>query len=1222
MGGACPPPPLPGSAAFVLPAAATTAASAAAATAGAFVRRRPASAAAVGGSGGGDGGRLAAAAAAATRVWVVGGGSGGCGGDRGWRALPLRGAVGMCAAGAGDGHQDGAAGEAQDAGAVASSPDAGLPAALDRVSVGTPAEVVVVGAGTPAGDVDDDDSDESDEEDLSWFTTATPSTSTTAVPDDGAVAVAGESADGGAVPAPAAAAPTPAAPVSLDAIDASSRVTLEAGAGWAAVIEVPLPPAEQDAADARDALLSPLHFGTLLEDDRLTTALTAVPGMERPTRVQAAALPVLAAGKDVVIQSHTGTGKTLAFLLPLLEAAAAEVAEEAAGGTGQAPRVGAAIVAPSRELAVQIGREAERLGGPLGVVVSVLIGGANPTRQAEGLKKKPPHLVVGTPGRLAELAGLANAARPGGGGRNDGDSWGGGGGGGAKKTLRLGGVSTLVLDEVDALLSESTRGDVVALLRAVPRGAQRVFASATSDTTAVRTFALAHMTAPTLVRVGAGAGRLPPHLAHVYTVVPPRKRLDAVRRVLYTDPPPLATIVFVDDGRRVGRVVDGLLELGVVAVGLTGEAPKEQRASVLAAFRSGKADVLVATEVGARGLDVPRLSHVVNLDLPTDGDHYVHRAGRCGRAGGVGMVVNVATPESAWVVGKLASAVRVDITAVELRGGGVVPAVRRSKADREPRFRGGEVGEERGGGAGRRTGRGGSALSVGGRGGYTSDRGDRGGYVSERGAGGGRDGGYAPERGGYSTARGVGGGEASRGRGGYTSERGGYSTARGGSSGYASERGGYASERGGYSSARGRGGYTSERGGYSSVGGGGGYASERGGYSSERGGYSSARGGGGGGGGGYASERGGYSTARGGGSPAGGDRPYPRGGSQGYSTAGGVSPASRARFGEAYADARGPDPNNTTAAAGWVGRTARPWEAPRGKARGRGDAAGADRSRRPPAGGGGGDDGVRATRDGGGGGDSAAAASRGPGDADVAGVAAGPAAEARGEQGGPASAGAPPGAPPGGYEVDLEAGLSEEAAEAYHAARRAAHVAAKAARGTDWAASPTPPGAVYASADGGLYIPAAGARKLKPAARAAAARADGDEAAAAAIEAAAADARAGRTRKRKEVKAAAAAVAAKERKRAAKTRARDASAVGKRRVPTGAAADAAAGGGSGGGGGRGGEGGSAAPVPGRKKKHGKVPKRAPLDVGTRARVQQWSTRSHGAYAPAGVSGEP
>lgn len=207
-----------------------------------------------------------------------------------------------------------------------------------------------------------------------------------------------------------------------------------------------------------------------------------------------------------------------------------------------------------------------------------------------------------------------------------------------------------------------------------------MFASATSDTAAVRAFALDHMAEPTLVRVGAGAGRLPPHLSHVYTVVPPRKRLDAVRRVLYTAPPPTATIVFVDDGRRVGRVVDGLADLGVAAVGLTGEAPKEQRAAVLAAFRSAKADVLVATEVGARGLDVPRLSHVVNLDLPTDGDHYVHRAGRCGRAGGTGLVVNVATPESAWVVGKLAAAVRVEIAAVELRGGVVVPAVRRRRS--------------------------------------------------------------------------------------------------------------------------------------------------------------------------------------------------------------------------------------------------------------------------------------------------------------------------------------------------------------------------------------------------------------------------------------------------------------------------------------------------------------------------------------------------------------
>lgn len=368
----------------------------------------------------------------------------------------------------------------------------------------------------------------------------------------------------------------------------------------------------------------------LLESETLVENLRSSFKIETATHVQFAAIPRVLDHRDIVIQSHTGTGKTLAFLLPILEEM--DITKD---------RTQAIVVAPTRELAMQISRECDRLIIGMGIRNQPLIGGANPARQVDKLRRHTPHIVVGTPGRLAELS--------------------------ENRELRLSFVRTIVVDEVDQCLQENFLEHVEVLFRGVSR-AQKVLVSATGDVDTVREFAVRKLHRPVLLRVG-GKQRIPKTIEHWHCVVPARIRIDLLRKLMFTKPMPVRAIAFVDDPRRVDIVVEKLYHMRVRAAGLRGNAHKLERAEVLAAFRKGDVSLLVTTEVAARGLDVREVTHVINLDLPTDGDHYLHRAGRCGRVGMDGVVVSVTTSETAFVIGRLAKQLGIEIPRMEPRGG-------------------------------------------------------------------------------------------------------------------------------------------------------------------------------------------------------------------------------------------------------------------------------------------------------------------------------------------------------------------------------------------------------------------------------------------------------------------------------------------------------------------------------------------------------------------------
>ncbi|CAM9543273.1 unnamed protein product, partial [Scytosiphon promiscuus] len=365
-------------------------------------------------------------------------------------------------------------------------------------------------------------------------------------------------------------------------------------------------------------------------------------GIDSPTDVQVAAIDGLLSeeGRDVIIHAHTGSGKTLAYLLPLI-----------AGVDPDSNAVQAVVVAPGRELASQIFSVCERLIKGSGLRSAMIIGGANALRQVERVKKVKPQIVIATPGRLCELVF-------------------------DRRRMKLGMVRTVVLDEVDALLRPPYDQEIDAIMDATGGRRQAVFASATGRSPVVSAAADRYMREePVFVGgdegVGSGQrrGGLPSNIRHTIVTMPKVKKFDTLRRLLNTQPFPESVMIFVNDPIQVNWLTERLETVGIIAAPLSGESSKDDRAEIMRRLQDKRIAMVVTTEMAARGLDVAHLTHVVNYDLPTDADHYVHRAGRCGRAGRPGIVVNLATPDVKFVMGKFSKSLGLPFDDCEIQGG-------------------------------------------------------------------------------------------------------------------------------------------------------------------------------------------------------------------------------------------------------------------------------------------------------------------------------------------------------------------------------------------------------------------------------------------------------------------------------------------------------------------------------------------------------------------------
>ena len=351
----------------------------------------------------------------------------------------------------------------------------------------------------------------------------------------------------------------------------------------------------------------PAGFGALGLSAPLVTAVTAL-GYEEPTPIQREAIPILLDGRDVVGQAGTGTGKTAAFALPLIQRLAGD------GRRRGAETTRGLILVPTRELAMQVAEAVHKYSRGSGVSVVPLYGGASMDQQIRALRRGAT-IVVATPGRAVDHLG--------------------------RGTLDVAGLEILVLDEADEMLDMGFADELEAILDVTPKTRQTALFAATM---APRILAVAarHLADPqriTIAREKRAPGKLP-RIRQTAHFVAREHKIAALGRVLDFEAPKSA-IVFCRTRVEVDEVTDTLNAHGYSAQALHGGMEQRQRDRVMQQFRGEQADVLVATDVAARGIDIEHVSHVINMDVPSAPEVYVHRIGRTGRVGREGVAISL-----------------------------------------------------------------------------------------------------------------------------------------------------------------------------------------------------------------------------------------------------------------------------------------------------------------------------------------------------------------------------------------------------------------------------------------------------------------------------------------------------------------------------------------------------------------------------------------------------
>lgn len=322
-------------------------------------------------------------------------------------------------------------------------------------------------------------------------------------------------------------------------------------------------------------------------------------GITEATPVQEAAIPLVRSGKDVVVQAQTGTGKTLAFLLPILEKVKANV-----------PSAQALIIAPTRELALQITKVAEKVGEVVGVQSVTVYGGQALDRQMHKLGRRNPQIIIGTPGRILDLL--------------------------RRGTLQLAGVNKVVLDEADQMLHMGFIDDVEDILQQTASDRQMMLFSATIPDR-IRALSRRYMTQPLDIRIDSENITLD-EIDQQMIDTSEDTKLDRLCAMINEYQPYLA-MVFCHTKQRVTQITTALVQRGYLADELHGDLTQAKRTQVMRRFASAKLQILVATDIAARGLDVEGVTHVFNYDIPHDAETYIHRIGRTGRAGEKGRAI-------------------------------------------------------------------------------------------------------------------------------------------------------------------------------------------------------------------------------------------------------------------------------------------------------------------------------------------------------------------------------------------------------------------------------------------------------------------------------------------------------------------------------------------------------------------------------------------------------
>ena len=369
-----------------------------------------------------------------------------------------------------------------------------------------------------------------------------------------------------------------------------------------------------------------LSFADLGLSDSLLKTLIDI-GYETPSPIQAECIPVLLQGRDLIGQAQTGTGKTAAFALPLMEQIDVKLTKPQA-----------LVLTPTRELAIQVAEALQSYAKNLpGFHVLPIYGGQSYTIQLKQLSRGA-HIVVGTPGRVMDHI--------------------------ERKTLNLDNLKTMVLDEADEMLRMGFIDDVEWILERTPAQHQTALFSATMPEQ-IRRVAQKYLVEPREIKIKSATATVAA-IRQVYWQVSGMHKLDALTRILEVEDNFDAAIIFVRTKNSTVELADKLSARGYAAAALNGDLNQQMRERVIEQLKSGALDIVVATDVAARGIDVPRVSHVVNYDIPYDTEAYVHRIGRTGRAGRTGNAILFVAPREVSMLRSIERATRSPIAPLTL----------------------------------------------------------------------------------------------------------------------------------------------------------------------------------------------------------------------------------------------------------------------------------------------------------------------------------------------------------------------------------------------------------------------------------------------------------------------------------------------------------------------------------------------------------------------------
>lgn len=388
-----------------------------------------------------------------------------------------------------------------------------------------------------------------------------------------------------------------------------------------------------------------LNFNELQLNDKLINALQKQ-DISTPTDIQSNIIPLILDKKDVIAQSQTGSGKTLAYLLPIFQ----NIDMSVRGVQGL-------ILTPTHELAVQVYNQAKLLEENSGLEVGsmLMIGSANSSRQLDKLKTKP-RIIVGSTGRILDFI--------------------------YKRKLPAHLIKTIVLDEGDRLVEDGNFSDIQEIVKATLKERQIILLSASVDIPTQNR--IKKLMKPDVSTIESTKGALVPQgIHHFFFLTNQRDKFLQLRKVIASEGVD-KVIVFINNPEHIEVTIDKLCHHQISATGIYGQISKEDRKKSLEDFRNGKAKVLVSSDIGARGLDIQGVTHIINMDIPEEPTHYLHRAGRCGRNGLTGTAISFVTPYERKWVNKYARVWDLEFKQKEMSYGKIVDS-NKTKKDLEPK---------------------------------------------------------------------------------------------------------------------------------------------------------------------------------------------------------------------------------------------------------------------------------------------------------------------------------------------------------------------------------------------------------------------------------------------------------------------------------------------------------------------------------------------------------